>query len=168
MVLLDSASPDQFTVLPDYPTFYAILRRASAVLPTLGRLGAGQLYSIAADSTALPEPAAAQARAFDTNPRDMRSQRDELSVYPDVFRQAQSLTTLDAKPLVVVTATEQMQAGWPTAQNRLAALSVNSSHRLTHATHAGLLTAPTSSQTSVHAIDDVVQSVRTGSPLVTR
>lgn len=167
MVLLDSASPDQFTVLPDYPFLYAVLRRASAVLPTLGRLGAGQLVNIA-DSSDLPEPAATQARAFDTNPRDMRSQRDELSVYPDVFRQAHALTTLGAKPLVVVTAIEQMQAGWPTAQDRLAALSVNSSHRLTHATHAGLLTDPTSAQASVRAIDDVVQSVRTGSSLVTR
>ena len=167
MVLLDSASPDQFTVLPDYAGFYSIARPVTALLPSLGRLGVGHLVNAAGDS-ALPEPAAAQARAFEAGPRDMRNGRDELSVYPDVFAQARALTTLGDKPLVVVTATEGQQAGWSTAQDRLAALSGNSSHRLVPATHEVLLGDEHASESSVRAIDDVVQSVRTGSPLVTR
>ena len=167
MVLLDSASPDQFTVLPDYAGFYSIFSRVSALLPSLARLGAGQLLSSSVGST-LPEPAASQARAFATSPRDLRSQRDELSTHHDVFRQAQALTTLGGKPLVVLTATVGQQSGWATAQDRLATLSSNSSHRFAHATHAALLDEQRGSVISVRAIDDVVQSVRTGSPVVTQ
>jgi pimeloyl-ACP methyl ester carboxylesterase len=161
MVLLDSASPDQFTVLPDYAGFYSIYRRVSAVFPSLGRLGVGQLHTVIGNG--LPEPAAAQTRAFAASPRGMRSQRDELSVYPDVFTQARALTTLGAKPLVVLTASQGQQDGWSTAQDRLAALSVYSSHRLANTTHAGLLDDRSGAEMSARAIGDVVQSVRTGS-----
>jgi pimeloyl-ACP methyl ester carboxylesterase len=167
MVLLDSASPYQFTALPEYAGFYSLARRATALLPSLGRLGVGQLLNSSVGSD-LPEPAATQARAFATSSRDMRSQRDEFSTYPDVFRQAQALTTLDGKPLVVVTATTDALQGWPAAQNRLAALSTNSSHRTANVTHTALLDQQHGAQISTRAIDDVVQSVRTGSPLQTR
>jgi hypothetical protein len=96
--------------------------------------------------------------------------RDEHSVYHDVFRQAQALSTLDGKPLVVVTATENAQQtkGWSEAQNRLAALSSNSQHRIADATHVGLLDDERASGISVRAIDDVVQSIRTGAPVMPR
>jgi pimeloyl-ACP methyl ester carboxylesterase len=170
MVLLDSASPDQFSVLPDYPGFYALYRRASALLPSLGRLGIGHLVAALTSGTSssgLPEPAAAQARAFAASPRNLRSQRDELSTYPVLFRQAHALTTLGAKPLVVLTATQGQQAGWPTAQDRLATLSTNTSHRHATTTHAGLLDTPTGATTSTHAINDVVHAARTHTPLTT-
>jgi hypothetical protein len=54
------------------------------------------------------------------------------------------------------------------AQDRLESLSSNTSHRLAHATHAALLDGQRGSETSVRAIHDVVTSVRTGAPLVTR
>lgn len=162
MVLLDSASSEQFTVLPDFAAFHATARRVTALLPSLGRLGVGHL--LAADP-ALPVPAAAQARSFATSARDMRSQRDELAAYPDVFGQAGALTTLGDEPLVVVTATDGQQAGWSVAQERLATLSRNSSHRLVPATHAALLDDRVASAKSVQAIEDVVRSVRTGSLL---
>ena len=166
MVLLDSASPDQFTVLPDYPAFYSMWRRVGALLPSLGRLGVGHLLFSSVGST-LPAPAAAQARAFATSPRDMRGQRDEFSTYPDVFTQAQALT-LRTEPLVVVTATQGQQAGWSTAQDRLTALSGNTSHGHAGTTHAGLLDDQDAATISVRAINDALQSARTGSPLVTR
>jgi pimeloyl-ACP methyl ester carboxylesterase len=167
MVLVDSASPDQFTVLPRYPGFYAIWRRVSALLPTLARLGAGQLAFASTGST-LPEPAGAQARAFATSPRDARSQHDELSVYPDVFRQAKALTTLGSRPLVVLTATRGQQPGWSTAQDRLPALSTNSSHRFVDGTHQSLLADRQDAVVAVQAIEDVLQSLRTGAPLQPR
>jgi hypothetical protein len=98
----------------------------------------------------------------------MRGQRDEFSTYPDLFRQAQALTTLDGKPLVVVTATIDALQGWPAAQDRLAALSSNNSHRAADVTHTALLDQQHGAQISTRAIDDVVLSVRAGSPLVTR
>jgi pimeloyl-ACP methyl ester carboxylesterase len=167
MVLLDSASPYQFTALPEYAGFYSVARRATALLPSLGRLGVGQLLNSSVGSE-LPEPAATQARSFATSARDMRGQRDEFSTYPDLFRQAQALTTLDGKPLVVVTATIDALQGWPAAQDRLAALSSNSSHRAADVTHTALLDQQHGAQISTRAIDDVVLSARAGSPLATR
>lgn len=169
MVLLDSASPDQFTTLPDFPGQYAVSRRMTALFPTLARLGAARLVPPSGYSD-LPAAAAAQARAFAVSARGMRGIRDEFSVYPAVFEQAQALSTLGAKPLVVVTAGENQRLirGWSAAQSRLAALSNNSSHRLADATHVGLLADPHASGFSVRAIDDVVRSVRTGSPLPPR
>ena len=93
--------------------------------------------------------------------------RDEQSVYRDVFTQAQALTSLDGKPLVVITVTESLSdiAGWSAAQTALAALSSNSVHRVIDATHGGMLDDPNTFGSSVLAIGDVVQidpSRRTG------
>jgi pimeloyl-ACP methyl ester carboxylesterase len=166
MVLLDSSSPQQFTALPDVPGEYAVTRRMVALLPALMRTGVAQLFP-SATSTNLPGPAAAQVRAFATDARGARNTRDEQSVLPAVFEQAQALTSLDGKPLVVVTASDNVRGirGWSAAQDRLATLSANSSHRVADATHIGLLDDPQASEISVRAIADVVRSARTGAPL---
>jgi pimeloyl-ACP methyl ester carboxylesterase len=164
LVLVDSSSPDQFTVLPQYAGFYSMWRRVSALLPSLARLGVGQVGYASVGAT-LPEPAATQRRAFATSPREARSQRNEFSRYPDVFRQAGALTSLGDRPLVVVTATQGAQPGWPIAQDRLANLSTRSSHRLVSATHASLLDDRRDSAAAVRAIEDVVRSVRADVPL---
>jgi hypothetical protein len=54
---------------------------------------------------------------------------------------------------------------WTDAQNRMAALSTNSSHRQADAGHAGLLDETSGAQQSAHAIDDVVRAARTGTTL---
>jgi pimeloyl-ACP methyl ester carboxylesterase len=169
MVLLDSTSPYQFTVLPDFSSEYSMTRRMVAVLPSLARLGVAQVLPASAFSS-LPEPAGSQYRAFATSPRQMRNGRDEQSVYRKVFEQAQALTTLNGKPLVVVTTTESQHGtkGWAAAQDQLATLSTNSQHRIAEATHVGLLDNEHSFEPSVSAIGDVVQSSRTGAPVVTR
>jgi hypothetical protein len=97
----------------------------------------------------------------------MRNMRDEQSMYPTVFEQAKTLTSLDSKPLVVVTATESIQEHeeWVDVQDRLAALSTNNDHRVADATHAGLVDDSESFEASVQAIVDVVRSVRTGQPV---
>jgi pimeloyl-ACP methyl ester carboxylesterase len=166
MVLLDSMSPYQFTSLPDFATEYSMMRRMVAVLPSLARLGVAQVLPSSVYSS-LPEPAASQVRAFATSPRLMRNMRDEQSVYPDVFEQAQALTSLGGKPLVVVTATESLQKikGWSDAQGQLATLSTNSRHRVVDATHEGLVDDEASFGPSAQAIADVVQSIRAGEPM---
>ena len=56
------------------------------------------------------------------------------------MQQAAALTDLDDKPLVVVTADTGNAAGWEQAQDRMATLSTNSSHRVAKdTTHASLL-----------------------------
>ena len=42
VVLLDSMSPQQYTKIDGWPTFYEMFRRASAVLPSLSRFGLGR------------------------------------------------------------------------------------------------------------------------------
>ena len=79
-----------------------------------------------------------------------------------------ALRSLDGKPLVVVTATAASQEEWFDVQDRLAALSTNSDHRIADATHAGLIDDGASCGSSVQAIVDVVQSVRTEQPVAAR
>ena len=82
------------------------------------------------------------------------------------MQQAASLTNLDDKPLVVVTADTGNAAGWEQAQDRMATLSTNSSHRVANATtHESLLYDEADSAVASQAIQDVVESVRTAQPL---
>ena len=166
MVLLDSMSPYEFTDLPGFATEQSMMSRGLGVLPTLTRMGAGRILPTSAWSS-LPEPAASQVQAFAASARGMRNMRDEQSMYPTVFEQAKALTSLDSKPLVVVTATESIQKHeeWVDLQDRLAALSTNNDHRVADATHAGLVDDSASFEASVQAIVDVVRSVRTGQPV---
>lgn len=169
MVLLDSMTPYQFTALPDFASQYSMMRRGLAVLPSITRLGVAQVLPASAFSS-LPEPAASQVRAYNADPRQYRSMRAEQSVYPEVLEQAQALTSLDGKPLVVITASEQQREtkGWTQAQDRLAELSTNSQHRVVEATHEGVVDDEHSFEPSVRAIDDVVLSIRSGDPVATR
>ncbi len=166
MVLLDSMSPYEFTDLPGFATEQSMMSRGLGVLPTLTRMGGGRILPTSAWSS-LPEPAASQVQAFAASARGMRNMRDEQSMYPTVFEQAKALTSLDSKPLVVVTATESIQKHeqWVDLQDRLAALSTNNDHRVAEATHAGLIDDRASFEASAQAIVDVVQSVRTGQPV---
>jgi pimeloyl-ACP methyl ester carboxylesterase len=74
MVLLDSASPYQFTALPDYAGSYAASRRLSTVLPSLARLGLARVVPSSAPSS-LPAPAPEQVQAFATSPRGLQLPR---------------------------------------------------------------------------------------------
>jgi pimeloyl-ACP methyl ester carboxylesterase len=169
LVLLDSSSPYQFTDQPDFPGTYAMMRRLLPVLPTLARLGVLQLTPPSA-STALTTSAAAQVQAFASSPRGFANLRDEQSQLRAVFAQAQALTTFDPKPLAVVTARENADGttGWAAAQDRMAALSTNSSHWVADTTHVGLLDDKAGSANSIREITAVVSAVRTGAPLAAR
>ena len=95
-------------------------------MPTLGRLGLGRLVP---GTSHLPAADAAKVTAVTSTPQAYRNQRDEVSVIPDVFAQAQALTTLGDRPLAVLTAsaTGTGTEGWVGAQDQLAALSPNPS-----------------------------------------
>jgi pimeloyl-ACP methyl ester carboxylesterase len=166
LVLLDSASPYQFTVLPEYATQYEVMTRLYGVLPTLTRLGVGRLVP-ALSANDVPGAAGEHAAAFANAPRSARTARDEVSTFRRSFGQAQALTTLGAKPLVVVSASETLTgtAGWEVAQQQLAALSSNSDTRTVTSSHGGVLDNPTASTASIAAIADVVDAVRSDSSL---
>ena len=85
---------------------------------------------------------------------------------PEVFEQAQALTTLHNRPLAVLTASDTLgTGGWAAAQDQLAGLSTNRLHWVVNATHSGLLEDQHGSTEAVRAIDDVISAVRTGSTL---
>ena len=67
--------------------------------------------------------------------------------------------------MVLTAAGHESDAVWNAAQDRMAALSTNSSHRTADAAHAGLLDEAAGAQQSAHAIDDVVRAARTGTTL---
>ena len=82
------------------------------------------------------------------------------------LQEAQALTSLGDRPLVVVTAQLEASDGWMPAQDDLASLSTNSAHRvLAEATHASLTENQSIAAQSSQAVRDVVNSVRTGTPL---
>jgi pimeloyl-ACP methyl ester carboxylesterase len=169
LVLLDSASPYQFTVLPQYAQQYeVVMTRLYGVLPALTRLGVGRLVP-ALSANEVPGAAGEQAAAFANTPRSARTARDEVSTFRRSFEQAQALTTLGAKPLVVVSASDTLTgtAGWEAAQQQLATLSSNSDRRTVTSSHGGVLDDPTAANASIAAIADVVGAVRSDSPLGT-
>ena len=166
MVLLDSSSPNQVTLQPDFARTFAIMRRALPVLPALTRVGLMHLAP-SSKATALSPAAAAQVRAFATSPRGARNMAAEQAQLRIVFAQAQALTSFRTKPLAVVTAESNATGtrGWTASQNQLAQLSTNSTHWTADTTHVGLLDDVAGAAHSVRAITAVVTAVRTGSPV---
>ena len=166
VVLLDSMSPQQYTKIADWPGFYEMYRRASAVLPSLSRFGVGRLM-YGSEYSDFPALARDEERAFLASPSGARSARDEFSQIRSTMAKAQALTSLGDRPLIVLTAQKDAQGGWAAAQDELASLSTNSVHRLVANTdHKMFLLDPTTaSQQSSRAIRDVVSTVRTGTPI---
>jgi pimeloyl-ACP methyl ester carboxylesterase len=160
VALLDSATPEQFTALPNYPGFYSTYRRASGVLPTLARVGIGRLAATA-EFDGLPTSDRDQERAFAATARDFRGQRDEFAELPTAFAQAKALTSLGSSPLIVLTAGRDQDPGWAGAQNKLATLSTDTTHRvIPDATHGALLVERRYAAESSRAITDVVKAAR--------
>jgi pimeloyl-ACP methyl ester carboxylesterase len=164
VVLVDATSPRAFTDLPRFAGTNAMMRRLFGLATSLSRLGLAQLVG-ANSGAGLPAPADGQVDAFATSPRTVRGQLEELSTLAGSLTQAAQLTDLAGKPLAVVTASKEQQAGWAAAQDRLATLSTNSLHRVVPATHTSLLLDGRDSAHTIRAIADVVRSVRSRSAL---
>jgi pimeloyl-ACP methyl ester carboxylesterase len=165
MVLLDSQPNEALTELPDFPSQYSALRRASALFPSLARLGVFRLVNQFA-SDPLPVPIRGEELAVISTGNLNRIQRDEFAELPMTLTEAAALTTLGDRPLIVVTAAKDAQAGWLPLQDKLARLSTNSVHRVLPETdHPSLIHERTGAAQASQAILDVVASVRSGAPL---
>ena len=168
IVLLDSASPYQVDLIKPFHGEYRLMRRVLAVAPTLFRLGIGHITR-AAETPALPGAAGEQASIFANSPRGMRNKRAEQAALPDTFRQAQALTTLGSRPLIVLTAKDNVDhiQGWGTAQDQLAAMSTNVRHTVANLGHVAFLNDPSGAGLSTGAINDVVTAIRSHAALHT-
>lgn len=139
VVLLDSMHPRQTNA-------FAGMDPLLALVPTLARAGLGRLL-------------------FDPEDGDPVTQARQLALdiaaMPAQLDRAAKLTTLDDRPLGVVTAGRDTQAGWKAQQAQLAALSSNGDHRIVAgSTHASLTQDRRDAARSSEAIRDVVNAVR--------
>jgi pimeloyl-ACP methyl ester carboxylesterase len=159
VALIDSATPYQFD-LPDYPSFYSMWKRASALLPSAARTVMGKM-ELRSGFGSLPRRARDAARAFNSSPRELSVDRIEFLQLPIVFDQAKALRSLNGKPLGVLSASVGEMRGWAAAQDKLARLSTNRAHRtVVGATHAALLEDKTFARATSRAITQVVHSAR--------
>lgn len=147
VALIDSTTPYQFD-LPDYPGFYSMWRRASALMPSVARAGLMRLTA---------------GGGFAASAREYRADRVEFAQLPRMLDEAKAVKGLGRTPLTVVTATVGTQRGWSAAQQRLARLSTNGVQRtVSGATHEGLLSDKRFAPITSRAITQVVQRVRSG------
>jgi len=168
LVLLDSTAPKPGPPLPTRTESYSVIGRGSAVLSTAAHLGAGRLIAQASYGS-LPPHFRGEARANASTAPYLRSWIQEFVAANTSMHQAASLTNLDGKPLIVLTADTGTAAGWEDAQDKMAALSVNSAHRVAKDTsHESLLYDKADAAAASEAIRDVIASVRTSQPLASR
>jgi pimeloyl-ACP methyl ester carboxylesterase len=170
MVLIDSTSPrygevDDETSRPKRVSAYDIVGRVTAVTSALARLGVGRIFAAIAPAD-LPPQEQAQVQASAATAATLRSTLQEYATANASMVQAASLRGLADKPLMVLSAGTGNAADWPQKQERLAALSTNSVHRVVDdASHEALVGDETQAATTSQAILDVVSAVRTGQPL---
>ena len=166
LVLLDSTAPRPGPPLPTRTESYSVLGRVSAVFSTVAHLGAGRLIAQGSYGS-LPPHFRDEARAGASSAAYLRSWIEEFVAANTSMQQAASLTSLDGKPLVVVTADTGNAADWQAKQDQMATLSTNSSHRVAKdTTHESLLYDEADSAQASQAIHDVIAAVRTSRPLV--
>ena len=98
-----------------------------------------------------------------STPSQYRSLRDELVALPQALTESQALTSIGAKPLIVLTALKDAMTGWLPLQKEMTGLSTNSVQRmLPDATHASLTEDETEAGAPFEAVLDVVAAVRSG------
>jgi pimeloyl-ACP methyl ester carboxylesterase len=161
VALIDSATPYQFD-LAGYRSFYSTFKRASALLPLAARTIMGRI-ALRSGFGSLPPRARDAARAFNSSPHQLTASRLEFLQLPTVFNQAKALRTLNGKPLTVLSASVGEMKGWASAQDKLAQLSTNSTHRtVAGASHAALLENKSFARITSDAITELVRRVRSG------
>jgi pimeloyl-ACP methyl ester carboxylesterase len=165
MVMLDAQPAEVYTELPGWRTFYSLYKRGEALAPSLARLGIARIgYDIA--PSGLPPAERAEQEADLSTAAYYRALHDELAQLRTSLTQAQQVTSFGDKPLIVVTAGKDAQAGWLPLQDKMVQLSSNSVHRvLPDVSHASLIEDHHDSSYASSAIIDVVHAVRSGAPL---
>ena len=165
VVLVDSTAASNEPATPPKAGSYSVLKHVSSLFATTSRLGLGRLIA-AVSFSELPPKYRNDARATAATGTEMAGVLDEYGVANRSVAEAGTLRSLDAKPLVVLTASRGSSRGWMGLQNKMAELSTNSVHRVEPgATHAAFVDDPDHAAAVTRAIHDVVVSLRTGAPL---
>jgi pimeloyl-ACP methyl ester carboxylesterase len=165
LVLVDSTAARDTPVTAPPAGSYSVLRHLSSLVATTSRLGVGWLIAYTGFSE-LPPQYRDDARATGATAKEMGGVIEEYGVANRSAAAAGELRSLDAKPLIVLTATVSNSNGWIAKQDEMTKLSTNSLHRLEPgASHASFVDDPAHAAAVTQAIHDVVVSVRTGQPL---
>ncbi len=144
---------------------YDVVGRVAALTSSLSRVGLGRLYATLTVAD-LPARERDELRASTATPGTLRSTIEEYARANDSMAQAASLRSFGDKPLMVLSAGVGSAADWPRKQERLAALSTDSVHRVVAgASHEALVADPVHAATTSQAILEVVESLRAGTPL---
>ena len=171
MVLIDSTNPG-IVADPAKATAYdssssdAATDRVAALAAAAARLGLVRLIGTISYGD-LPPQARDEVRA-------KTATADYASGWVNEFVQANAsgaeaamLTDFGDKPVVVLTAGGETNATHDAAQNKLATLSTNSTHRvIPHASHIGLITDQQYAEVTTQCILDVVTAIRDNQPVV--
>jgi len=164
LVLLDSTAAKPGPALPSTISD-SVFGRVAAVVPAVAHLGAGRLIAQASYAS-LPPQVRDAARANASLDRNLGSWIEEFVEANTSMQQAAALTSLDGKPLIVLTADTGNEVGWEQKQDHLATLSTNTLHRVAKdTTHDSMISDETDSAAASQAIHDVVEAVRTARPL---
>ena len=165
LVLVDSTAANGKVVSQPKAGSYSALKHLSALVGTTARLGLGRLLANISFSD-LPPKYRDDARVTSATAKEMSGVIDEYGVASRSAVEAGRLRHLDAKPLIVLTATRGNSKGWVADQNEMVKLSTNSLHRFERgAAHGSFVDDPDHADAVATAIHDVVVSVRTGEPL---
>ncbi len=171
MVLVDSTNPAP-EADPGKATAYdggshdAITDRLSALAATSARVGLVRGVGALSDGD-LPPRSRGDVHARTATAGYASGWIDEFVQANASGAEAALLTDLGDTPLVVLTAGAETDATHNAAQDKLAALSTDSSHRVVDgAGHAGLIYDEQDARATTRAVLDVVASVRSLSPPV--
>ncbi|HET7799419.1 MAG TPA: alpha/beta hydrolase [Humibacillus xanthopallidus] len=169
MVLVDSTAPagpaHGAVVASSESGSYDLTARLSALAAASARVGVTRLYA-PVEAGSLPPRARDEVRASIGRSETLESTIDEYAQAGTAATQASALTSFGAKPLAVLTAGSGSAPDWFGKQDRLAALSTNSQHRIiAGATHQDLIADEADAARTTQAILDVVSAVRTGAPV---
>jgi pimeloyl-ACP methyl ester carboxylesterase len=166
LVLIDSTAPASAPApRTSSAGSYEPMSRVSALLSTSARFGLTRLYA-SLDYGSLPPRSREEVRASVATAENLQSTIDEYVQGSASAKEAAGLEDFGHKPLFVLTAGEGTAAGWMAKQDKLAALSTNSVHRVVDgAAHVDLVMNERPAAATSQAILDVVSSVRSGRPL---
>jgi pimeloyl-ACP methyl ester carboxylesterase len=167
MVLIDCTdfTPTQARTVSSVAGSYNVLRRVSALASISSRIGLARLYA-PLEGSGLPPRSGDEVRAHIAGATGLSSTIEEYVQANASSEEAPALRTFDDKPLVVLTAGVGNDAKHSAAQNNLATLSTNVAHRtIKDAAHEDLVADEHAAAATTQAILDVVQAVKSHTPL---
>ena len=161
MVLLDAVHPDQHLRSAAIEMHMRTGFRFLTAAPLLARLGYVRLTGLFNDwSEGLPARQAAEAEAFLSSYRHLKTTRDESLAWETICAEVRGTRGLGDNPLAVVTAGRAVLPGHPELQSELATLSSDSVHfAVKGADHVSLITRREHALSVVAAIRHVVERV---------